>query len=290
MILKRGIMTWLRKGLRPAVARTAGHFLLLTGILTGTALPALALPMFEATDLGLLPGGGGDSYAYDINERGQVVGFSSTSMTDYHGRAFLWDPVMGMEDLGDLSGGNYSYAYGINNKGQVVGTSFSTSHALLWQADGQMVDLGALIDPTGGKSSAAAINDRGQVVGTAAITGGGYLWDPVAGVTPLGFTPTSINSTGEVGGYIQDSSAVRQAVLWDAVNGLRVLDPSRGYVSDLNDSGEAAGIGGTGENPYFLWGADGKGVPVEPILPGRVMEGWSLNNKGQVVGSVFFDS
>ncbi len=42
---------------------------------------------YSITDLGTLPGGG-DSYAHDINNRGQVVGYSYTASGEQH--AVLW--------------------------------------------------------------------------------------------------------------------------------------------------------------------------------------------------------
>ena len=62
-------------------------------------------------DLGDLPGGEDISVAVDVNNAGQVVGYS-TAATGY--RAFLWDSVNGMQDLGVLPGGpDYSVAYAI---------------------------------------------------------------------------------------------------------------------------------------------------------------------------------
>lgn len=84
------------------------------------------------------------SYAYGINDAGQVVGQSEYS--NDVGHAFLWQNGT-MQDLGTL-GGTSSLAYAINNAGQVVGSSYlpnGDTHAFLWQ-NGAMQDMGTLED------------------------------------------------------------------------------------------------------------------------------------------------
>jgi probable HAF family extracellular repeat protein len=117
--------------------------------------------------------GDDSSRAFDINDAGQVVGYGSAATGN---RAFLWDAVNGMQNLGDLPGGSdRSFAFGINNAGQVVGDSSAATgrRAFLWDAVNGMQDLNDLIDP--GLSAvlfeAAAINASGQIVGRSVIDG-----------------------------------------------------------------------------------------------------------------------
>lgn len=114
------------------------------------------------TDLGTL--GGDESAVSDINDRGQIVG-SSTTATGSR-RAFLWQRGR-MVNLGTLPGGTDSAAVAVNERGQIVGwstTAGGANHAVLWQR-GVLTDLGVL--SRGGGSVAADINERGRVVGSS---------------------------------------------------------------------------------------------------------------------------
>lgn len=68
------------------------------------------------TDLGTL--GGQTGFAFGINNRGDVVGFSQTTGNAFN-HAFLYSGGV-MTDLGTL-GGTYSEGFGINDLGEVVG-------------------------------------------------------------------------------------------------------------------------------------------------------------------------
>src|SRR5262245_39593057 len=163
---------------------------------------------YAITDLGTL--GGPYSFAYGINNAGQVAGYS------YFGErpethAFLWQGGF-MTDLGTLDGGaGSSRAYGINDAGQVVGHSSArggaAQQAFLWQA-AAMTSLGTL----GGLSSYAyGINAAGQVVGTSTLASPpgishAFLWQDGA-MTDLGTLGGSsscaygINAAGRVVGH-----------------------------------------------------------------------------------------
>ena len=159
------------------------------------------------------------SFAYGINNSGQVVGEFSTGSSYPSGfgtrHAFLYSGGS-MLDLGTLSGGTSSDANGINNLGQVVGWADVGSgawHAFLYDG-GTMQDLGTL---SGDDSSVAqAINDRGQVVGYAYnstgssaphafLYSGGSMMDLNNLIVPgSGWTleeATGINDSGQICGY-----------------------------------------------------------------------------------------
>lgn len=102
--------------------------------------------------------GGGWSFANDINEAGQIVGFSWTANDLYH--ATIWTDGA-VTDLDPNPDGPYSEAFGINDRGQVVGFLGSGPSAALWH-DGSHLVLSPNDDTLG---SAFAINNQGTVVG-----------------------------------------------------------------------------------------------------------------------------
>jgi len=111
--------------------------------------------------------GGTNSFAYSINDLGQVVGSAQTS--NGLNVAFLWQSGS-ITNLGTLPGGQYSRAGDINNKGWITGTSDATGlvdgvqiddHAFLI-TNGVLKDLGTL----GGKTSdGKGLNEAGDVAG-----------------------------------------------------------------------------------------------------------------------------
>ena len=81
------------------------------------------------TDLGTL--GGNNSYAWGINDAGQVVGWFDTAASTYH-HAFITGPNgVGMTDLNALislpGGVVLTEARGINNQGQVIAVGMTNA-------------------------------------------------------------------------------------------------------------------------------------------------------------------
>ena len=117
------------------------------------------------TDLGSL--GGQGSFAYGINNYGQVAGASPTGTGS--GGAFLYSSGT-MLSLGTVNSSlPLSIAFGLNDNGQIVGEAYNngigTYHAFVYE-NGQMLDLNNLIPAGSGLTltDAQAINDYGQIV------------------------------------------------------------------------------------------------------------------------------
>ena len=204
------------------------------GILSNVAPHAVLWDNGTVTDLGIVATwffGDGDrldfSHAYGINNRGQIVGVSTTS-TGVH--AVLWENGT-VTDLGTLPGHNYSEALGINERGQIMGLSgiwadgcnAGECNAVLWE-EGTIIDLGIPMTAWGLPSG---INNPGQIVFASFqsyLGGEGFnrpmLWDKGT-ITDLGAlqAPGSglggafgINDSGQVVGW--SVAADGGAALW----------------------------------------------------------------------------
>ncbi|MET8282223.1 hypothetical protein [Micromonospora sp. NPDC005174] len=141
---------------------------LLTAVTTVVAMitlapaPVVASPhSYRVVDLGTLSGGDGAATA--MNDRGDIVGWSTVAGGARH--AVLWRHGV-ITDLGVLPGDTDSSAVDVNEFGDVAITSFGSDYltrAVLWR-DGHLRDLGTL----GGENSVAiGVNDRRQVLGTS---------------------------------------------------------------------------------------------------------------------------
>lgn len=214
----------------------------------GSASHAAMFGKGDILDLGVLKGGK-YSRANGINVFNQVVGFSGPQCDSVNSRAFVWNALTGMLDIGTL-GGAYAQAWAVNDAGFVTGNAqtggerIGATHAFLYQIprgegyEKPMQDLQTL----GGVSSyGLAINAYNHVVGYSEISltdnrihasffGGGEN----AGLVDLGSlgggtreadhsVALAINSTDQVVGYTYalagGNNAIRQvAFIYDCGN------------------------------------------------------------------------
>ncbi|WP_396269215.1 hypothetical protein [Ideonella sp.] len=145
----------------------------------GTSRAFVADPgnAYVARDLGTL--GGQESWAWGINERGQVVGSSLTDLGSFKPHAFLTQPNgQSLMDLGSI--GPYgSVAYAVNRTGQVTGIGYFDP-TLTGLVKGFVTDDNGKnprwIEPLPGTSGTSAVgpNVHGQVVGLGWVKVGLY--------------------------------------------------------------------------------------------------------------------
>jgi len=136
-----------------------------------TADAAYRVISVTRTDLGFLPGGS-DADAYDINNRGQIVGLATNRFGSERG--FMYDTGL-MFDVTASTGPNHSAAFGINRDGTVVGffsDSTLAAHAYRWDR-GVLTPLAEPPSPFNVDSWANAIGDNGHIVGEVMYSGAG---------------------------------------------------------------------------------------------------------------------
>ncbi len=190
----------------------------------------------NVTDLGTL--GGDESFAYAINNAGQVAGTSSSLSIDTH--AFIYADVTGMTDLGTL-GGYVSTAFALNNPGSVVGTAENSAgamHAFVWTPTGGMRDLNDFIPVNSGwvLTEARGINDTGMIVGNGLLNGQPRAFALAPNTGPDTSAPVAIAKANDItvlssfGGFITvtfwDDTKVSNATI--GATSLRVTGPN-GY-------------------------------------------------------------
>ena len=149
----------------------------------------------EMVNLGVL-GSDRNSYAYDINNTGQVVGASETGTASNNiSRAFIWSSADGiMRDLNVVvpgTGWTFQEAHGINNRGQIAGTGLNP--------DGKVHAF--LLTPT---VSVSSISGSGTYNGTATLT----ATLTVAGSHTAGQTVSFTLNGSTVGNAQTDSNGV----------------------------------------------------------------------------------
>jgi len=260
--------------------------------------------------LGALPGGH-ESFASDVNNQGQVAGFSSNGVPDPFSflgwgtetRAFIWQHG-DMADLGTLGGADTVVAL-MNERGQITGQSYTnstpnaatgvpTTDPYLWE-NGHMRDLGTLGGTFGVPNW---MNEHGEVVGQSDITGDQsphpFLWDgrQMRDLGTLGGdygAANWINERGDIVGWATpqgDNTA--HALLWK--NGTMTDLTGAGSTSctaaaAINDSDLIVGHT-CAEDDALMWEA-GKQYDLNALIapsPLHLIDAEYVNDRGEIVG------
>jgi probable HAF family extracellular repeat protein len=234
-------------------------------------------------DLGTL--GGTYSFAYGINDSGQVVGSSYTTVNSpFNQDAFLWQNGSGMQNLGTFAfpGGTSSTASAINNNGQLVGwsdTSNGPQGAFIWQSGSgsQMQGLGGF--PGGYGSWAYAINNCGQVVGQVSASDGSSH--------AILFQNTSGNqhNLGVLAGPYNPPPPPPLAGQW-SMQDLGTLGGAYSCALGVNDNCQVVGwaSNSSGSDHAFLWQSDTGMIDLGTLIGGTMSYAYGINNMGLVVG------
>ena len=245
--------------------------------------------------------GGQSSFAYSINQSGQIAGQAQTASGTWHG--VIWTITGSAIDLG---AGFAPLA--INNEGLVGGKSNQTLQPALYN-----LSSGSATDPPtlgGAQGQVEAMNDDGLVVGfsdtptsshgflydinTGALTDLGNLASPAWGSDALG-----VNDLGQVvGGYSLDGTgAAGAAFIYTQADGMQnlndLIDSSSGWYLEtacaINNLGEIVGEGFNpqGNNDAFLLTPISEPPPLQlTIVLGTILTGGFACKRHRILAAV----
>ncbi len=239
--------------------------------------------------------GGANGGAQMINDHGQAVGYAESNTQDAGCPVSQFKPVTWksgkVHELPTFPGDSYGVAAWINDKGQIAGASgtcaalnpntgyyLSEDHALLWEKDGSVHDLGNL-GGSGGLAGnhACALNNEGQVVGHSELTNNtsfhGFLWTRKTGMIDLGTLDgdyaslaLGVNDAGEIVGASIDANFNLRAVVWEDglitdLNNLIAANPglSLQEAISINSEGEITGVAQTSSGEFHAFLATPRG-------------------------------
>lgn len=247
------------------------------------------------TDLGTL--GGSYSVATDINDLGQVVGYSEMPPHLHNGvdmvsfaHGFISAPQGGaLTDLGPSVDDN-SNALGVNNSGQVVGYADlggSLTVAYVSGPNGAPLPGGPVSPPYAGSINGASfliakdINNSGQIIGYDVFGYNSFITksDGVT-LTNLPYNQLArLNDAGQVVYTGFDS----QAYIWSETAGARALVPASASSTavDINNAGQVVG---QMDSIGYITAPNGGALTMLGTLGGSFSAPSGINDLGQVIG------
>lgn len=260
-----------------------------------TATQAATKFFYTVTELGSLNSlSNRESVAYDINDSGQVVGYSYASSGEM--RSVLWENGAITADWRLI--GSRNYASAINNAGQIACNSTPNGHVLgrcpsLWEKGNFITNIGEC----GGSSYANGINNAGQVVGWNSDQP--FVWKD--GLTTLlslvgsnagGSQAVDINDQGQAVGYSNTQNITGEstlhATLWQPKGKSKDLGILRGgkysQASGINQFGQVVGWADSSNKikHAVLW--QGGMIKDLGLLQDNATQATKINNRGTVVG------
>lgn len=275
------------------------------GVVVGTAIAPEG--MFHAvrwdragrvTDLGLVPGGGGYTRGFAINDDGAVLGDARTG-DGYH--AVRWDPAGRIEVLATPQGG-WIQPVGITGGGIAAATAYGTTagtRGMVWNRDGVPTVLAPL--PGGTYSEVRAMSEDGMAVGLSNTPDSFYTvavrWDHLGRPSTYPVLPghvtasvQAVNETGTAIGVSIPLEGAWHAVSWDRHGRITDLGEFRttGDASGINRRGTVIGVfSGLDEPRRAFVAGRGEAMTVLPIPPDTASSDVSdINDRGEIVGGV----
>jgi probable HAF family extracellular repeat protein len=285
--------------------------LLLCGL--GAASPSYGQGgQYTLYELGTL--GGPNTYAYDINDSGRIVGVGDTPLYD---EGTVWQAFTGTKD--GISAvfpeeTVRSSANAINRDGVIAG--YKNGRAFLVGGGSPFVDLGVL--PGAGASWGLGLNRGKKVVGYSWNPGvsekgalweqdgsGNYLQNDIGTLGGAYTRATSVNDTDQVAGHSQNATGANRAFRWQKVAGnatLAELGVLTGFTDSfalrINNRGAVAGYNVVMDEFYnqtaraCLWGDNGVQELKKKNASGLsesvlYSEAYGINDSGSVVGMYY---
>lgn len=241
----------------------------------------------------MLAGTRRDTYALDINDHGDVVGYSTETFAGYFRNtdAILWRNGQTIDISYGL--GHLSEAHGINNAGVIVGASGNSPNRLrpVMLRDGEAAFLGSGTD----YGVAHDVNERNQVVGTGGTNEyarGAMYWDGLKWHV-LAATDSSVEALNEDGMLVGRVGNPRMPAGWGPEGEFRFGGDAAqdGEAWDINEAGLAVGWMRSGSRVFAAAWQDGRVLDLTSLIVGdlagfRTLSfAYGVNDLGQIVGT-----